>query len=125
MEENQAAVPQSLPTEDKPYILPSVENQNGVKNKLLISGLGFFIVVMIASTSFLFLSGTSPQTVKKNTAIQSDKNLSSSAPVADAPSNVTVATEYKNPFDAKTQYTNPFDETKNPFDALDQLVQQQ
>ncbi len=29
--------------------------------------------------------------------------------------NVSLKTEYKNPFDKKTQYVNPFDDSKNPF----------
>ncbi len=28
---------------------------------------------------------------------------------------VSIKTEYKNPFDKKTQYVNPFDTYKNPF----------
>ena len=28
---------------------------------------------------------------------------------------VSIKTEYKNPFDKKTQYVNPFDAYKNPF----------
>lgn len=36
-------------------------------------------------------------------------NLSQSAP------KVALKTEYKNPFDKKTQFVNPFDEYKNPF----------
>lgn len=125
MEENQTVSFQPLSEADKQYVLQTVEDQSGTSNKLLISGLGFFLIVMIASTSFLFLSGTTPQTVKKNIAIQPEKNLLQPTPADDEQTNVTVATEYTNPFDSKTQYTNPFEETKNPFDALDELVQQQ
>ncbi len=31
---------------------------------------------------------------------------------------VELKEEYKNPFDKKTNYTNPFSEYKNPFDTL-------
>lgn len=34
--------------------------------------------------------------------------------------NVALKTEYKNPFDKKTQYVNPFAETKNPFANLNE-----
>lgn len=32
---------------------------------------------------------------------------------------VQLKTEYQNPFDKDTQYTNPFSEYKNPFDSLE------
>lgn len=31
---------------------------------------------------------------------------------------IIVKVEYKNPFEKKTQYQNPFDEYQNPFDEL-------
>lgn len=31
---------------------------------------------------------------------------------------VSLTKEYSNPFDAKTQYTNPFSDYQNPFDNL-------
>ena len=34
------------------------------------------------------------------------------------PASVSLATEYKNPFDSDSQYVNPFSEYKNPFDTL-------
>ena len=34
--------------------------------------------------------------------------------------NVVVKSEYKNPFDKKTQYVNPFEETNNPFANLNE-----
>lgn len=33
-------------------------------------------------------------------------------------SNVSLKTDYKNPFDKDTQYINPFSQYKNPFDSL-------
>jgi len=33
---------------------------------------------------------------------------------------VSLTKEYNNPFDTKTQYTNPFSNYKNPFDNLTQ-----
>lgn len=33
-------------------------------------------------------------------------------------SNVSLKTDYKNPFDKDTQYVNPFSQYKNPFDSL-------
>lgn len=32
--------------------------------------------------------------------------------------NVELKTEYKNPFDRETQYVNPFQEYKNPFNNI-------
>ena len=32
--------------------------------------------------------------------------------------NVALKTEYQNPFDKNTQYTNPFSDYQNPFDNL-------
>lgn len=34
------------------------------------------------------------------------------------PAAVNLTTEYKNPFDKKTSYANPFAEYKNPFDNI-------
>lgn len=34
--------------------------------------------------------------------------------------NVTLKAEYKNPFDKKTQYVNPFEDAKNPFANLNE-----
>ena len=31
---------------------------------------------------------------------------------------VSLTKDYSNPFDTKTQYTNPFSDYKNPFDSL-------
>ena len=34
------------------------------------------------------------------------------------PAQVELQTDYKNPFDKKTQYKNPFSGYKNPFDSI-------
>ncbi|MBI4021993.1 MAG: hypothetical protein HY372_01415 [Candidatus Andersenbacteria bacterium] len=38
----------------------------------------------------------------------------------EAASEVVPQTEYENPFERDTQYVNPFDDTKSPFDSLQQ-----
>ncbi|MBI2020559.1 hypothetical protein HYS94_04025 [Candidatus Daviesbacteria bacterium] len=44
-------------------------------------------------------------------------NLSSLPGIKKEP-NVSLRTQYQNPFDKSAQYVNPFAEFKNPFDAL-------
>lgn len=120
MEENVQSVPQAPVSEDNSYVMPAPPDNSG-KNKLIIAGLSFFVVVLLAGTAFLFLSSSTPQQGKK---IATNQIQASPTPTPAAASDVVATTEYKNPFDSKTQYTNPFDENKNPFDTLSQLVEQ-
>ena len=48
------------------------------------------------------------------TFTNSTKKLAQSTEAID----VALKTEYQNPFDKKTQYTNPFNDYQNPFDQI-------
>ena len=43
------------------------------------------------------------------------KTSLSNVPLFSKAPKVAIKSEYKNPFDQKTQYVNPFEEYKNPF----------
>ena len=51
--------------------------------------------------------------------IKNGVNLPSLPGGAKEATQVSVKTEYKNPFDKKTQYVNPFDQYKSPFLSLE------
>lgn len=49
---------------------------------------------------------------------QTKAPTSTVAPVQTASASATLKEEYKNPFDDKTQYQNPFSENENPFNNI-------
>lgn len=82
----------------------SVRQQSGY----ILIVLLVVIVLLGGGVAFLFTS----QSLKK---IQTyNKRLEQAA----AEPSVVLTAEYENPFDKKTQYTNPFSTYKNPFDSF-------
>lgn len=63
-----------------------------------------FIIVLLAVVYFLYARGIIKLTQKKSSLAVEPK--------------VQLQTKYDNPFDANSQYVNPFSEYKNPFDAF-------
>ena len=75
------------------------EKAKSKNNKILIVSLvSVIIVVSFITLYFKFIKNPLP-------------NLS----LLKKEAKVSIKTEYKNPFDKKTQYVNPFETYKNPF----------
>lgn len=71
-----------------------------MKRVVIFLVLGFAVIVIV----FLILSYTGV--------------VKSPVPLPLGGSQATLKTFYENPFDEKSQYINPLDEYKNPFDAI-------
>ncbi len=78
-----------------------------IRNVLLV---GVLITVILVGID-LFL-------VFKNLANSVNKSISALEPTKQA--NITLKSQYENPFDKNTQYSNPFSQSQNPFDNLTQ-----
>lgn len=96
---------------DQNYNRGSMDNQNRItsilsffRNKKVLMGLPLFIlligVVFVLLVRFRIIPDPFP--LQNITFLKLGPQVS-------------IKTEYKNPFDKKTQYVNPFDTYKNPF----------
>lgn len=84
-------------------------DDNKIMPKLSEKGSIFLFLVLI----FVAVAGAAIFIVLKTITTSTQK-------VATQTNNLTVAlkSEYENPFDKNTQYVNPFNSYKNPFDEL-------
>lgn len=78
-------------------------------SKLNQKGSVFVIFILF----FVAILGVAAFVVYKTISTSTKKIAQSSQALA-----VAVKEEYKNPFDKNTQYQNPFNSYKNPFDEL-------
>ncbi len=80
----------------------------------------YIIVAIIVSISILIvvvLISLSKKTKGQPTSAQYIRLSPTTKPVEPA---VSLKEEYANPFKKESQYTNPFSETQNPFDLLNE-----
>jgi flagellar basal body-associated protein FliL len=78
----------------------ALSNSNSSSKKYVVIVL---VVVLVTGVLFYLLASTGQ--IKTPSLTQQ-------------PAEVELRTEYKNPFKKNTQYENPFDEYKNPFNNL-------
>jgi len=76
-------------------------------------GAAHLIPIVIIFAVTLLLIGALFYTKVLNKKIPSITNKSNNQEAS-----VQIKKDYQNPFDKNTQYVNPFDQTKNPFDNL-------
>lgn len=76
-------------------------------HRLLIIG-SVSIIILLGIGTFLYLRNTSTKPAPSATVEQTDT----------ASNSAQLKTEYNNPFDKKSQYSNPFADYQNPFDNL-------
>ena len=88
---------------------PRILSQEPVNNKknLFINILLALGIVSLGTLSVILVVN---KTLKKNQIAQ----------ISPTPAVITLKSEYSNPFDENTQYTNPFSEKINPFDNISQ-----
>lgn len=84
--------------------------QKGIAHLLLI------IVVLLGLLGGVAFFIFRKNTVNKNKAVTDEKATITTSDSQD----VQLTKDYENPFDEKTQYSNPFEEEKNPFDYLNE-----
>jgi hypothetical protein len=97
---------------------PQVISQQEVQDKSILLNILAALGITVAGTTAVILLMIVPFS-KKKLATNTLPTKTSTIQVASEPV-VVVETEYQNPFDAKTQYTNPFSTTSNPFANLTQ-----
>lgn len=73
-------------------------------------GIALILLIIIIAAGLLI--GVYLVSQKTNLFPKASTTPSSSEP------NVTLKEEYKNPFDEKSNYSNPFDSYQNPFESL-------
>lgn len=99
----------AVPGRDTPRIIserPVDSSKSMLVNVLL--GVAIFIV---GAGAIFFLYPKSPKTASVTPAAN---------PTVTATAQVPVKTTYQNPFDAATQYENPFQQDQNPFSNINQ-----
>lgn len=77
-------------------VIPSIVQKSNLRRNILIAVTAVFLITLLVGTATFFL--TQKKQSKEST--------------------VSLTKEYSNPFDTKTQYTNPFSGYQNPFDSL-------
>jgi len=82
----------------------AVKSSVNLNKKTIFLSLGIIIVVLVIITTLVLV---------KNKKSPSEETAQQAFKVQ-----VPVKVEYKNPFDKKTQYVNPFSSYKNPLDFL-------
>ncbi|MEK7502540.1 MAG: hypothetical protein AAB609_03365 [Patescibacteria group bacterium] len=82
----------------------AVKGPINLNKKTIFLSLGIIIVVLVIITVLVLVKN------RKNPAGETTQQASKIQ--------VPVRVEYKNPFDKKTQYVNPFSSYKNPLDFL-------
>lgn len=99
----------AVPGRDTPRILSETPVDTS-RSMLLNVLLGLVILVIGGGTIFMLY----PK-VHKSTSVTPVAN-----PTVTAAAEVPVKTTYQNPFDAATQYENPFQQSQNPFSNISQ-----
>lgn len=96
------------PVQNNPTEILQPNTSHTLRNVLIV--LGIILVLFVAIDVFFIFSNL---TKNINTTVSTGKSLENQL-------NVSLKSQYDNPFDKNTQYVNPFSQSQNPFDNLAQ-----
>ncbi len=96
------------PVQSSPTKIPQPKTSHVLRNVLIAMG---FVLVLFVAIDLYFIFNNLTKNI--NTTISTGKSLENQV-------NVSLKSQYDNPFDKNTQYVNPFSQSQNPFDNLSQ-----
>lgn len=96
------------PVQNSPTDTPQPQPSHTLRNTLIMLGC-ILILFVVIDVYYIFTGITKTVT----TTISTGKSLENQV-------NVSLKSQYDNPFDKNTQYVNPFSQSQNPFDNLAQ-----
>lgn len=105
----------SLQPKAKTFTDPSYYKKGAGLPKSRFSFLTFFLLLILVASVWIFLITIE---ILPNPYLQHEEIGIFAPKPKKKTASVQLKNEYKNPFDEKTQYVNPFSSYKNPFDTL-------
>lgn len=96
---------------------PKVLSEKTEKDKSVLVNLLAAVGISVGATAAIIVLLALPGGVKRK--VVQPQITTNTVRLAQSP-NITVTTEYVNPFSETAQYSNPFTATQNPFDQFTQ-----